>query len=251
MLAKPSDADLHEGGKRFDAGSWQHHVLRRWVQSGAKLNHKKPLKLQRLEILPGELRFRTSDDQIQLQAIAHWEDGTVEDVTDICRFSSNDDSIAAVDENGQVKSGDKGDTHLVVFYDNAVVPVPVLRPIGPELQTTQATKPIDQLIEQKLNKLGVQPSGICNDSEFVRRASLDITGILPTGDRVREFLTDNSPNKRQQLVNELLQSDGYSAWWATRLSDWTGNSEEQLNNALPVRGAGTRMWHEWLRVRSG
>ncbi len=249
ILAKPSDADMHEGGKRFDVGTWQHHVLRRWVQSGAKLDREKPLRLERLQIVPAELRFRSDSDQIQLKAVAHWEDGTYEDVTDICRFSSNDEAIAEVDENGLVKSGDRGDTHLVVFYDNAVVPVPVLRPIGPTIQTTIATKPIDRLIEQKLNKLGVQSSKLCSDSEFVRRVSLDITGILPTGDRVRDFLTDKSPNKRQALVEELLQSPGYSAWWATRFSDWTGNSEEQLNNALPVRGAGTRIWHEWLRVR--
>ncbi|WP_419189621.1 DUF1549 and DUF1553 domain-containing protein [Stieleria marina] len=249
ILAKPSDADLHEGGKRFDKGTWQHHVLRRWVQSGAKLNRTKPLKLDRLEIIPNELLFKSADDLVQLKAVAHWQDGTYEDVTDLCRFSSNDESIAVVDEDGRVKSGVQGDTHLVVFYDNAVVPIPVLRPIGPELQATIATKPIDQLIEQKLNKLGIQTSDICTDAEFIRRVSLDVTGILPTGDRVREFLADKSPDKRQVLTAELLQAPGYAAWWATRFSDWTGNSEEQLNNALPFRGAGTRIWHEWLRVR--
>ncbi len=249
ILAKPSDADLHEGGKRFDKGTWQYHVLRRWVQSGAKLDRSEPLKLEKLEIIPNEIQFKTASDHVQLRAVAHWQDGTYEDVTDLCRFNSNDEAIAAVDENGKVTSGDQGDTHLVVFYDNAVVPVPVLRPIGPELHTAVATQPIDQLIEQKLNKLGVQPSPLCSDSEFIRRSSLDITGILPTGDRVRAFLDDPSPNKRESLVSELLDSPGYAAWWATRFSDWTGNSEEQLNNVLPIRGAGTRIWHEWLRVR--
>jgi len=249
ILAKPSDADLHEGGKRFDTGTWQHHVLRRWVQSGAKLDRDQPLKLKQLEIIPNELQFKTAEETIQLRAVAHWQDGTYEDVTDLCRFSSNDDSIADVDENGHVKSGDQGDTHVVVFYDNAVVPVPVLRPIGPAIQTNGAPTSIDRLIAQKLDKLGVQPSAICTDSEFIRRVSLDITGILPTGDRVRQFLADETPNKREILVEQLLESPGYSAWWATRFSDWTGNNEEQLINALPVRGAGSRMWHEWLRVR--
>ena len=249
MLAKPSDADMHEGGKRFDVGSWQHHVLRRWVEGGAKFDHPKPLKLQKLDVVPNEVLFSGADEDVQLKAFAHWEDGTVEDVTAICRFSSNDDSIADIDELGRVDSGEQGDTHVVVYYDNAVVPVPVLRPIGPASQTSKAKKPIDRLIQQKLDKLGVTPSELCTDSEFVRRASLDITGILPTADRVRSFLADKSPNKRNALVKELLDSPGYAAWWATRFSDWTGNSEEQLNNALPVRGAGSRIWHEWLRVR--
>ena len=249
ILAKPSDADMHEGGKRFDLGSWQHHVLRQWVASGANFDHPKPLKLEALDIVPSEIQFKSADQTVKLKALARWEDGTVEDVTEICRFSSNDSSIADVNEHGQVDSGEQGDTHVVVYYDNAVVPVPVLRPVGPKQQVAKASKPIDQLIQQKLDKLGIAPSELCTDSEFVRRASLDITGILPTAERVREFLADKSKNKRQKLVGELLDSPGYAAWWATRFSDWTGNSEEQLNNALPVRGAGSRIWHEWLRVR--
>ena len=249
ILAKPSDADMHEGGKRFDIGTWQHNVLRRWVESGAKFDHPKPLKLTKLDIVPAEVHFTSAKDAVELKAFAHWADGTVEDVTQICRFSTNDSSIADVDEHGHVNAGEQGDTHVVVYYDNAVVPVPVLRPIGPSQQTARAKKPIDRLIQQKLDKLGIVPSGICTDAEFIRRASLDITGILPTANRVREFLADNSTNKRRKLTEELLGSPGYSAWWATRMSDWTGNSEEQLNNALPIRGAGTRIWHEWLRVR--
>ena len=249
VLAKPSDADMHEGGKRFEPGSWQHHVLRRWVESGAEFDHAQPLKLKKLDIVPSEILFSTSDESVELKAFAHWEDGTVEDVTQICRFSSNDSSIAEIDEHGHVDSGDQGDTHVVVYYDNAVVPVPVLRPIGSSQSSAVASKPIDRLIQQKLDKLGVIPSEICTDAEFIRRVSLDITGILPTGERVREFLADKSSDKRQALIDDLLESPGYAAWWATRFSDWTGNSEEQLNNALPVRGAGTRIWHEWLRAR--
>ena len=248
ILSKPSDADMHEGGKRFELGSWQHHVLRRWIESGAQYDSKKILKLERLEIVPSEIRFSSDSEKVNLKALAHWEDGTVENVTEICRFSSNDDAIAAINEHGHVQSGEQGDTHVVVYYDNAVVPVPVLRPIGKEGSAT-AKKPIDQLVMNKLNKLGVSPSGLCTDAEFIRRVSLDITGILPSGDRVRDFLADKSPNKRQKLINQLLDSPGYGAWWATRFSDWTGNSEEQLNNVLPVRGAGTRIWHEWLRTR--
>ena len=249
MLAKPSDADLHEGGKRFDVGTWQHHVLRRWVESGAKFDHPQPLKLKKLEIIPSEIQFTSAKDAVELKAVAHWADGTVEDVTEVCRFSSNDKSIADIDEHGHLNAGEQGDTHVVVYYDNAVVPVPVIRPIGPSQQVAKAKKPVDRLIQEKLDKLGIVSSELCTDSEFIRRASLDITGILPTADRVRQFLADESPNKRSELMEELLASPGYAQWWATRFSDWTGNSEEQLNNVLPVRGAGTRIWHEWLRTR--
>ncbi|TWT82910.1 hypothetical protein CA13_43730 [Planctomycetes bacterium CA13] len=250
ILVKPLDADMHDGGKRFDKGSWQHHVLRKWIASGAEFNPNKMHLLEKLEVIPTEISFSKQRETVQLTATAHWQDGTMEDVTQLCRFSTNDESIAAIDELGEVTSGEKGDTHVVVYYDNAVVPIPVLRPIGPKrYAASEATTAIDRLVLEKLDKLGVAPSDVCTDAEFLRRVSLDMTGVLPAADFVREFLADTSPNKRATLVDELLDSPAYAAWWATRMSDWTGNSDAQLNNALPVRGAASRLWHEWLRVR--
>ncbi|WP_145177230.1 DUF1549 and DUF1553 domain-containing protein [Rubripirellula lacrimiformis] len=249
ILAKPLDADLHEGGKRFDAGSWQHHVLRQWIAKGAPYTNQTPQTLTRLEITPAEIRFGGAGESIHLRAVAHWQDGSKEDVTELCRFSSNDDSIAAIDKDGLLQSGETGDTHVVVYYDNAVVPVPVMRPVGSTTDPTIYDHPIDRLVVQKLNKLGIQAAGDCTDSEFIRRASLDITGILPSADTVREFLSDTSPDKRETLIDELLDSPGYAAWWATRLSDWTGNSDEQLNNVLPIRSVAGKLWYQWLRKR--
>ncbi|TWU42756.1 DUF1549 and DUF1553 domain-containing protein [Novipirellula artificiosorum] len=250
ILAKPTDAEMHEGGKRFDAGSWQHHVLRRWIDAGASFDANKMHTLSRLEVTPSEIHFTNPDESVSLSVIATWQDGTREEVTPLCRFSTNDDSIAFIDEYGTVTSGMKGDTHVVIYYDNAVAAIPVLRPIGTRQHAAATAKqPIDQLVLRKLDQLGIVSSPSCTDAEFIRRVSLDMTGVLPAGDTVREFLADDSPGKRLALVDELLESPAYAAWWATRLSDWTGNSEEQLNNALPVRGAASRLWHHWLRVR--
>ncbi|TWU00888.1 DUF1549 and DUF1553 domain-containing protein [Stieleria varia] len=250
MLAKPIDADVHEGGKRFDVDGWEYRVFKNWVADGAKFEKTQLQKLEQLEILPAEIRFADTAQSVQLQAIAHWADGTQEDVTPLCRFSSNDDSIADIDSIGIVKSGDRGDTHVVVYYDNAVVTIPVIRPIAKPLNiAASSNKPIDQLVQQKLNKLGVVPAPLCSDSEFIRRASLDITGVLPSAETVRDFLADGSSDKRERLVNNLLESPAYAAWWATRMSDWTGNNDEQLTNVLPVRSAATKLWFEWLRER--
>ena len=251
MLSKPSDAEIHEGGKRFDKGTWQHHVLQRWVEAGALYDHTAIRELDRLDVSPAEIVFSDENEITTLTAVAHWKDGTSEDVTELCRFSSNNDAIADIDDTGQVKSGDRGDTHVVVYYDKAVIPVPVLRPVGTPIISRAANSKhsIDRLVHEKLDKLGIVPSGICTDSEFIRRVSLDITGILPDADTVREFLADESPLKREQLIERLLDSPGYAAWWATRFSDWTGNSDEQLTNVFPIRNAATRLWYEWLRVR--
>ncbi|MDB4339168.1 DUF1549 and DUF1553 domain-containing protein, partial [Rubripirellula sp.] len=152
---------------------------------------------------------------------------------------------------GQVTSTGPGDTHIVVSYDNAVVPVPVIRPYSNHivLNPKNFAHPIDRLVSEKLNKLGIEPSNLCTDSEYIRRVSLDITGILPSSDSVSRFLSDTDPSKRERFAEQLLQSSSYAAWWATRFSDWTGNSDEQLNNALPFRNVATRLWYEWLRAR--
>lgn len=105
ILAKPLDADMHEGGKRYDEGSWQHHVLRRWISSGAEFDSKQVQDLVRLEVTPSEVRFADEGESVDLTVLAHWEDGSVEEVTELCRFSSNDDAIAAIDENGHLDSG--------------------------------------------------------------------------------------------------------------------------------------------------
>lgn len=252
ILAKPTDADMHEGGKRLDEGSWQYNTLRNWIAAGAKFDNQNVDELDRLEIQPSEIQFQNESQSVALTAIAHWADGTRENVTDLCRFTTNNDAIAAIDENGLVSAGETGDTHVVIAYDRAVVPVPVIRRVvatDPNPSPTPFEHRIDQLIQVKLDKLGITPSGLCDDSDFIRRASLDITGTLPAAADVRAFLADTRSDKRERLIDELLDSPGYAAWWATRLADWTGNSDEQLNNALPIRGSASRLWYEWLRVR--
>ncbi len=63
------------------------------------------------------------------------------------------------------------------------------------------------------------------------------------------FLKDQSPDKRNRLIDELLEQPSYAAWWAVRLSDWTGNNEVQMNNYFPARGAASRYWYAWIEKR--
>ncbi|MEZ6091216.1 MAG: DUF1553 domain-containing protein, partial [Pirellulaceae bacterium] len=152
-----------------------------------------------------------------------------------------------------VKSTGTGDTHVVVSYDNAVVPVPVLRPVskfaGGDYPRRESRTEVDRLIAKKLEKLGILPSGICSDAEFLRRASLDIAGTLPTAAQAEAFLADTRGDKRERKIEELLESPGYAAWWTTRFCDWTGNSDQQLNNVSPIRQAPIEHWYQWIYKR--
>lgn len=257
IIAKPTDEDMHEGGKRYDRGSWQHHVFRRWIQSGAKFDQKEVQVLSRLEITPSEILFNKAGEKVQLKVIAVWPDGVREDVTPLCRYQSNSDQVAKIDQDGNVTATKPGDTHLVVYYDNAVVPVPVLRPVtdkvGAKYPKVATPTKVDQLVVQKLRKLGVVPSEVSNDAEFLRRVSLDMTGSLPTPQQIEKFLSSKSPNKRSEKIDELLKSPAYAAWWTTKLCDFTGNNDFQLNNVLPAqRGRTNRAsqdWYNWIYKR--
>ena len=289
VLAKPVGDEEHGGGELFAEGGWEYNVLRAWVEAGARQPGPGALalpaggeaggtkdaaavanadgetfelaKLVRLEVTPAEIVFpaklsdqgSVAEQAVALQAVAVWEDGSREDVTPLCRFRTNDAQIATIDSEGVVTGGGPGDTHVVVFYDKGVVPVPVLRPVselsGENYPDVATPTRVDELVVQKLRKLGIQPSEVCDDATFLRRLSLDLTGTLPTADEVEAFLANPSGDKRQAKIEEYLASDSYAAWWATRLSDYTGNAPSQLNNVAVNGVLASRQWYEWIYVR--
>ncbi len=253
ILTKPVDADMHDGGKRYEHGDWEYWVLRKWIEAGAPFDSQQVHQLERLEVTPSEINFTSEGQQQQLQAVAHWADGSAEDVTCLCRFQSNDSAIADVDGSGLVSAKEAGDTHIVVSYDNAVVPVLSLRPTSPHFgdqypQVANRTD-IDRLISQKLRKLGIIPSDVCSDEEFLRRASLDMTGTLPSPAEVVAFLEDTAADKRAKKIDELLTRPGYAAQWTTFLCDMTGNNEDQLRNFLPQQIKLADQWYQWIYQR--
>ncbi len=253
ILQKPLMQMQHEGGQRLNAGSWEHHVLLQWIKTGSAGRVEQPPTLTKLEVTPSEILFSADGQQQQLKAIAVWSDGTREDVTPLTRFQTNDDQIADITAEGLVSAGSPGDTHVVAFYDSAVVPVPVIRPVsdkfGDQYPVTATPTKIDELVVQKLKKVGIVQSDLCTDAEFLRRASLDVTGTLPTPAEVRAFLADTDPNKRSKKIDELLERPGYVAWWTTKLCDFTGNSDDKLNNVTPVQTEASRHWYAWIEKR--
>jgi hypothetical protein len=102
---------------------------------------------------------------------------------------------------------------------------------------------IDELTAAKWKRLKIQPSGLCNDNEFIRRATLDLTGLPPSADDVRAFLADarHSCDKRDALIDQLVGSPAYVEYWTNKWADLL-----QVNRKfLGVEGAAA--FRKWVR----
>jgi len=252
ILLKPTMQERHKGKERIRKGSWEYNLVLKWIRDGARNDAKETGAFERLEVFPKEIVFARPGQTVQLKVLCRWSDGTVEDVTELTRFRTNDESVAEVSDTGVVKCLSSGDTHVVAFYDNGVQPIPVMLPVtdrlGPNYPRVATSTRLDELVVGKLRKLGIVPSELCTDAEFLRRVSIDMTGTLPTPGEVKAFLADPSPNKRNAKIEELLQRPTYAAWWATKLNDFTGNNVTQLN-ARNFRNEISLQWYEWIRAR--
>jgi hypothetical protein len=244
--------------------------LERWVQMGAPWPSGSSgskagdtdLVLARLHCEPSEVRLKNSGEAVQIRVVAEWANGEREDVTCLSRFQTNNDAVARVDRNGRITSVGEGDSHVVVFYDNGVAAIPVLRPytVAQGEKVTLAKpldvaklEPVDRFVNQKLEKLGLVASPRCTDAEFLRRLSIDMTGSLPAPDEVRRFLVDRGPDKRSRKIDELLERSTYAAWWANKLCDFTGCNPASIKGLLEVATeAGyvqASQWYDWIYVR--
>jgi hypothetical protein len=103
---------------------------------------------------------------------------------------------------------------------------------------------IDELVFARLQKLSLEPAGVCSDAVFVRRVYLDVIGTLPTVAECTEFLAGKNPNKRSQLIERLLQRDEFADYWAMKWSDLLRVKAEFPINLWPNAA---QAYHHWIR----
>lgn len=252
LLNKPTSVDDHEGGLRLPPGGWEQNLLRRWIEGGAKGIPEKPPTFVRLDVTPAEFVFEKEGDSVPLKAEAVWSDGTREDVTSLTRFQTNDETVAEVTAEGTIKAVGKGDTYVISFYDNGIFSTQVMLPVTdqideryPEVATPTG---IDQHVAAKLAKLGIVPSALCSDEEFLRRVGLDLIGTLPTVAEIESFVADDKADKRDRKIEELLQHPAYVTWWTQRLCDLTGSNAGYLG-ATEMAQPTAEQWRAWIKRR--
>jgi hypothetical protein len=245
LLLKATGAMPHAGGRRLDADADEAKLLRRWIAAGMPFGRSDDPVVTRISVAPAR-RVLMSQGKQQLAVVAHYSNGSEVDVTYGAQYQSNDTEIAAVDASGVVSTLDQtGEAAVMVRYQGqvaafrAVVP---LRSPAPDYSFEPNTL-VDRFTVKKWRELGLAPSELCSEEQFLRRVSLDVTGTLPTPDQLRSFLADRDADKRGKLVDALLESPAYSYFfankWATVLKVRAGLPNFQYSR-------GTHAFHSWL-----
>jgi hypothetical protein len=245
-LLKPTETLDHGGGKVLTPGAWPHQVLRSWIAAGAPYEAATAPYLSRLEVVPREIQFQPGE-KIGLRTVAWFSDGTCEEVTPLTTWASNDDSVAQVSDDGVVTATGTGDTAIVVSFAGGVVTTDIFVPQSSagDFPDYPPRNRADELVAAKLRKLGIHPSSLCSDEEFLRRVHVDLIGTLPTADEVRAFLDDSRSDKRERWIDSLLERPEYALYWATIFCDWLGNNESNFNTSTKM----CNLVHSWLNEK--
>jgi hypothetical protein len=255
VVAKPLGSVPHGGGLRLAADTPECQRLVRWIAGGAERSTGDEPQLSSIEVTPAGAMLRHHAGQ-QLTVTAVYSDGSRRDVTRVTEFRTNDPAVANVDELGLITAAAKtGETAIVCLFQGQVG---VSRILTPLIKTDHATdrfgdlvasgefpiaNPIDTHILAKLRELNVRPSSIADDATFLRRASLQIAGRLPSASEVEAFLADSSAQKRGELVDRLLTDGGYADLFAQKWSDILRNKRRGQKERIP----GTVGFHRWIR----
>jgi len=246
ILLKATLTVPHEGGERFDKDSDAYRTLVQWIRSGLAYRADKEPALESISAFPRERRYRKGGSQ-RLLVRAHYSDGSERDVTALAGFVSNDKEMARVTDDGVVSIGKvSGEAVIVARYMGLVcdsrISVPADR-LLPESRYAElpVNNFIDDLAYAQFKRLGLFPSEPCTDAEFLRRASLDTIGALPSPDEARAFLADTDPEKRHKLIDRLLAHPYYADYWANKWADLLRPNSDRVG----VKSA--YVLDQWLR----
>lgn len=251
FFLKPTGQIPHEGGLRFEPNSEEALTILRWIEAGAPFADDEP-RLQKLEIEPSSFVLSDVGQTAQLKTLAYFSDGSIEDVTEKAVYESKDAPVAEVSPNGTVTSVRWGGTAVIARFlgvvDAAFVTIPRVSKTDVASQVSEFTPNnfIDEFVLAKLKKLNIRPSALTTDDVFMRRVYLDTIGRLPTPDEIKTFLSDESPNKRSNLIDTLLDTPEWVNLRTLKLADMLRIHPRQLGNAS-VGETGATLFHEWVQ----
>lgn len=237
LLQKASLSIPHGGGRRLEKTDPDYQVLVRWLSSGAPGPNANDPYVTKIEISPVEQILKSPGETVQVRVKAYYSDRTSRDVTRRTRLNTLNDAIASCSPDGLVKAVGQGQTAIMARFGGQATVATIMAPFTsrnlPQGDRAVATASrqgvsVDSLVERKQRQLGLQPSPLCDDSAFIRRASFDLTGTPPTPEEIAAFVADRSPNKRAALVDALLARPEYADFWTLKWGDLLRSNRANL-----------------------
>jgi hypothetical protein len=243
LLRKPLMELAHGGGRRLKKHDASYEILHNWIAEGLRLDAPTEPDVVKIQVLPENRVFQKDGTRQQLIVLAHFSDGSIRDVTPITCYSSSAESVARVGDDGAVEKVARGETAILARYLDKMATsyITFLEDVpGFVWNNPPEQSFVDALVNSKLKQLQILPSDLCSDEEFLRRASLDATGRLPKVEESQAFLADQSPNKRDQLVDMLVDSDDFASFWTLITGDVLRSNAKKLN------ATGVQKFRLWL-----
>ncbi len=242
LLTKPVGQSPHGGGKRMEVGSDEYRLVARWIEQGMPYGSANDPVVTGIKCLPeGRIMDRGTDQQITVMAM--YSDGTTEDVTRMALFEPNDPEMAEVSVHGLVKTHDlAGEVAIMARYQGQVSTFRATIPLGAEIAARPTEKNfIDKAVFGKLDVLGIPASTPADDATFLRRVQIDLTGTVPTEAEVAAFLADQDSQKRDKLIDRLLDSPAYADYFANKWNMVLRNKKRNNDQA-----ATTYAFYRWI-----
>lgn len=245
MLTKPLGIVPHVGGKLIEPGDNHALVLRQWIAGGAKLNMGTP-RVTAIQVTPNNPVIPMPGGIQQLRVVATYADGKTRDVTREAFLESGNAEVGAVLEGARVQALRRGEVPVLARFEGAYAATTLTvmgNREGYQPSPIASQNPIDRFVAAKWDRLKIQPSGLCNDADFLRRVTLDLTGVPPTPEAVRAFLADTTESrvKRERIVDELVNSDAFVDHWTNKWSDLL-----QVNSKF-LGKEGASKFKDWIR----
>ncbi len=252
FLKKPTMQVPHSGGKRLAAGSVDYEFLKAWIAGGSPPPDAKAATVSKLSVFPPK-RLGSMGQKQQLRVEATYSDGSTRDVTAWAKYDSMDDGMLTVNTDGLVTVIGQGQAPVMVRFEGQAEISLFVIPYRDSVELAGWTNNnfVDELASAKFKELGIDPSPLCDDATFIRRAFLDAIGTVPTVEETTTFIANVDPAKRTKLIDRLLgltgdpkldiYNDAYSAWWTLKWSDLLRNTSGRAEQG---------MWamHNWLRT---
>ncbi|WDQ14660.1 DUF1553 domain-containing protein [Rhodopirellula sp. P2] len=244
LLAKPTGALPHKGGLRLDTESRDYEILAQWIANGAAAPADEDALIERITVTPGNAKLGLGD-RSQVLVTAHYNDGSSRDVTHWAQFTATDEAVAGVDENGRVQINGSGEAAVLVWYASQVALARMTVPYPNQVEAGVYTSAprrnfIDDLNLQQLQTLQLPPSDRCDDATFLRRATLDTIGRLPTQSERTHYFSLPEHQRRDALIDQLLAADSFTDYWSYKWSDVLVISGNKL------RPVAVKSYYDWL-----